>query len=111
MDGNGERERRKNGGNSLRGLLCGLDAPLLCLNRGECGGKLRVALFFAIAGLLNRGILCGHGRGELGGVMASRSPGVCEEGGRYQGDDANDNVECRFHQGTTQKSRSAREPG
>ncbi len=59
VNGYWERERRQDRGELVGGLLRGMDGALLGLNGSQCGGQLRVALLFAIAGLLDHGVLCG----------------------------------------------------
>ncbi len=97
MNGNGERESWQDGGELLGGLLRGLDGAFFGLNGGESGGELRVALLFAIAGLLDGRILRGQGGGELLGVVTRRSPGIGKESYGDQGGDENDEIECGLH--------------
>jgi hypothetical protein len=51
----------------------------LGLDGGERGCELSIALLFAIAGLLNDGVLGCEGRGELLGIVAGRAPRIGEE--------------------------------
>jgi hypothetical protein len=97
MDGDGEREKGEDGGELFGGLLRGLDGALLVLDGGQGGGELRVALGFAIAGLLDHFVLRGQGDCELLGIVASGAPGVGEEGAGDQGGDEDDEVSCGLH--------------
>ena len=80
MNGNGQRERRQDGGDCRSGLLRGLDGALLRGNRGQGGGELRIALFFAVGGLLKGDLLRRERGGELRGVAARSMPGIRKKG-------------------------------
>jgi hypothetical protein len=73
------------------------DGAFLRVDAGERGGELRVAIFFAAGGVVNRGVLSGERGGEMLRVASRTAPGAGDERERGQRGGEHGEMERGFH--------------